>query len=129
VRTKAKSICFVAKIFTLLKAIRCGYLKGCPNLTAKGVSKYLNQSPATVKGHMKCPRQGIRSTQTRGSLTNATNVTTADLPIIANDNDDNDNLSHFTPQGDNPCSNANVVKADDGSTKDVTLFVLFCGVC
>jgi hypothetical protein len=30
---------------------------------AKGVSKYLNLSPATVKRHMKHPQQGIRSTR------------------------------------------------------------------
>ncbi len=34
-----------------------------PNLTANGVMKYLNPSPATAKGHMKRPRQGIQSTQ------------------------------------------------------------------
>ncbi len=50
-------------ISTLLKAIGCGYLKGCPNLMAKGVSKYLNPSPATAKEHMKQPRLGIRSTR------------------------------------------------------------------
>ena len=70
VRTKANSIRFAhqsfcsPKISTLLKALRRGYLKGCPNLTAHGVTKYLNPSPATAKGHMKRPRQGIQSTRT-----------------------------------------------------------------
>jgi hypothetical protein len=128
VQTKANSTRFAhqslcsPKISTLLKAIQRGYLKCCPNLTAKEVSKYLNQSPATVKGHMKCPRQGIRSTQTRGSLTNATNVTTADLPIIAHDNDDDNNSSHFAPQGGNQHSNATVIEANDGSTRGANLF-------
>jgi hypothetical protein len=69
VRNKANSICFAHQSLrspctsTHLKAIRRGYLKGCPNLTAKGVSKYLNPSPATAKGHMKCPWQGIQSTR------------------------------------------------------------------
>jgi hypothetical protein len=68
VRTKANSIKFAHQsmcsptISTLLKAIRCGYLDGCPNLSAKGVTRYLNLSPATAKGHMKRPHQGIRST-------------------------------------------------------------------
>ncbi len=68
VRTKANSIRFAhqslysPRISTLLKAIKRGYLKGCPNLTAHGVNKYLNPSPATAKGHMKGPRQGICST-------------------------------------------------------------------
>ena len=45
VRTKANSIRFAhqsfcsPKISTLLKALRRGYLKGCPNLTAHGVTK------------------------------------------------------------------------------------------
>jgi hypothetical protein len=50
------------KISTLLKATRKGFLKGCPNITEKLILKYLNPSPATAKGHMKRPRQGIRST-------------------------------------------------------------------
>jgi hypothetical protein len=68
IRTKANSIKFAhqlmcsPKTLTLLKAIRRGFLDGCPNLTAKGVTRYLNQSPATAKGHMKRPHQGIRST-------------------------------------------------------------------
>ncbi len=69
VRTKANSIRFAyqslcsPKISTLLKAIWRGYLKGCPNLTLHGVTKYLNPSPAMAKGHMKHPRQGIQSTR------------------------------------------------------------------
>jgi hypothetical protein len=68
VRTKANSIKFAhqlmcsPRITTLLKAIRRGFLKECPNLSAKGVTQYLNPSPATAKGHMKRPHQGIRST-------------------------------------------------------------------
>jgi hypothetical protein len=65
VRTKANSIKFAhqsmcsPRITTLLKAIRRGFLKGCPNLSAKGVTRFLNPSPATAKGHMKRPHQGI----------------------------------------------------------------------
>jgi hypothetical protein len=47
---------------TLLKAVRRGFLDGCPNLSEKLINKYLNASPATAKGHMKRPRHGIRST-------------------------------------------------------------------
>jgi hypothetical protein len=65
IRTKANSIKFAhqlmcsPKILTLLKAIRRGFLDGCPNLSATGVTRYLNPSPATAKGHMKRPHQGI----------------------------------------------------------------------
>ena len=52
-------------ISTLLKAVRKGFLKGCPNMTEKLILKYLNPSPATAKGHMKRARHGIKSTQTR----------------------------------------------------------------
>ncbi len=51
------------KISTLLKAIRRGFLKGCPNLSEQLILKYLNPSTATAKGHMKCPWHGIRSTR------------------------------------------------------------------
>ena len=60
------------KISTLLKALRRGFLKGCPNLSEELVTKYLNPSPATAKGHMKRPKKGIRSTRktatTKGGL-------------------------------------------------------------
>jgi hypothetical protein len=74
VQTKANSIRFAhqsfctPKISTLLKALWRGYLKGCPNLTAYGVTKYLNPSPTTAKGHMKRSRRGIRSTRTQTSV-------------------------------------------------------------
>ena len=69
VRTKANSIKFAHQLFcsprisTFLKAIRRGFLTGCPNLTSTGVTRYLNHSPASSKGHMKRPHQGIRSTR------------------------------------------------------------------
>jgi hypothetical protein len=53
------------KILTLLKAIRKGFLKGCPNINEKLILKYLNPSPATAKGHMKRPRHRIKSTTPR----------------------------------------------------------------
>ena len=65
IQTKANSIKFAHQLMcsptisTLLKAIRRGFLDGCPNLSAKGVTRYLNPSPATAKGHMKQPHQGI----------------------------------------------------------------------
>jgi hypothetical protein len=68
-KNKANSIWFAhqslcsPRISTLLKTIRHGFLKGCPNLTTEGVTKYLNPSPAMAKGHIKQPRMGIRSTQ------------------------------------------------------------------
>ncbi len=65
------------KITSLLKAIRKGFLKGCPNLSKDLVTKYLNPSPATAKGHMKWLKKGIRSTQikvkTKGDI---------ELPIV-----------------------------------------------
>ncbi len=69
VRTRANGVKFAhqclcsPKISTLLKAVRRGFLRGCPNLSKKLILKYLNPSPATSKGHMKRPRHGIRSTR------------------------------------------------------------------
>ena len=68
VRTRANTVKFGhqamcnPKILSLLIALRKGFLKGCPNLSEDLVTKYLNPSPATAKGHMKRPRKGIRST-------------------------------------------------------------------
>ncbi len=59
------------KISTLLKAVRKGFLTGCPNLSKKLILKYLNPSLATSKGHMKRPQNGICSTR-RTVLTNDT---------------------------------------------------------
>jgi hypothetical protein len=79
VRTRANAVKFSQqslcnpKISSLMKALRKGYLKGCPNLSEELVTKYLNPSPATAKGHMKRPKKGIRSTpkqvKTKGDAT------------------------------------------------------------
>ena len=102
VKTRANGVKFAhqslcnPKISTLLKAVRRGFLKGCPNLSEKLILKYLNPSPATAKGHMKRPRHGIRSTRTTVGHTpvvptivpvqmpTVPNPTDAPLPIIPN---------------------------------------------
>ena len=87
VRNKANSIQFAhqslcsPKISTLLKTIHCGHLKGCPNLMAIGIAKYLNPSLATAKGHMKRPKMGIRSTQCKNATTNVTAPTYLPAPM------------------------------------------------
>ena len=48
---------------TLLKAIKKGYLRGWPGLTAQAVQRNINVEEATVKGHLNQKRQGIRSTK------------------------------------------------------------------
>ena len=68
VRTRANAVKFAhqslcnPKISSLMKALKKGFLKGCPNMNEELVTKYLNPSPATAKGHMKRPKKGIRST-------------------------------------------------------------------
>jgi hypothetical protein len=57
------------KISTMLKAVRKGFLDGCPNINATLIIKYLNSSPAMAKGHMKRPRHGIKSTTPRKKTT------------------------------------------------------------
>jgi hypothetical protein len=91
VRTRGNGVKFAhqslcnPKISTLLKAVRKGFLKGCPNMTEKLILKYLNPSPATAKGHLKRPRHGIRSTRRRTEAVPQTEVRQADaeqLPVI-----------------------------------------------
>jgi hypothetical protein len=63
VRTHANSVKFShqslcnPKISSLMKALQKGYLKECPNLSEELVTKHLNPSPATAKGHMKRPKK------------------------------------------------------------------------
>jgi hypothetical protein len=49
-----------------MKALKKGFLKGCPNMNKELVKMYLNPSPATAKGHMKRPEKRIRSTTPKG---------------------------------------------------------------
>jgi hypothetical protein len=65
------------KISTLLKAVRKGFLKGCPKFSEKSILKYLNPSPATTKGLMMHPRHGIWSTQPK-----PTTPSIAPVPIV-----------------------------------------------
>jgi hypothetical protein len=51
-----------------MKALKKGFLKGCPNMNKELVTKYLNPSPATAKGHMKRPKKGIRTTTRKTPL-------------------------------------------------------------
>jgi hypothetical protein len=86
-RNKANSIRFAhqslcsPKISTLLKATCRGYLTGCPNLTAIGIAKYPNPSPATAKGHMKRPRMGICSTRCKNAMATITAPTLPPAPM------------------------------------------------
>ena len=50
---------FSPPISTLLKAVENGQLDGIPHMKADTIRKHLAPSPATAKGRMKRPRQGI----------------------------------------------------------------------
>jgi hypothetical protein len=119
VHNKANSIRFARqslcspRISALLKAFCCGYLNGCPNLTAKGVTKYLNPSPALAKGHMKCPCQGIHSTQNTvptATKPPASHVIPPLEPILDIDNDKRKKYDLETEQ------NANITLIPDNNT-------------
>jgi hypothetical protein len=137
VRTKANSIHFAhpslcsPRISTLLKAIKRGYLKGCPNLMAHGVNKYLNPSPATVKGHMKRPRQDICSTSQVPPVPSLSVVWSRIVPdeihpiahthVHVMDNDDKDSEDSIPIH----VPHINVVESDDDSNGNVFVFVAF----
>jgi hypothetical protein len=72
------------KISSLLKALQKEFVNGCPNLSDKLVTKYLNLSSATARGHMKCPKKGIRSTSKKAKTKGNENVqpVSASLPQI-----------------------------------------------
>jgi hypothetical protein len=124
VRNKANSIQFAhqslcsPQISTLLKVIRCGYLKGCPNLMANGVTKYLSPSPATTKGHMKRPHQGIHSTRCSIAPTSL-NIEPVPLAPALHDLD--------TSQGSHPSRppTANFIEPDGDTAVNVFCFSAF----
>ena len=64
-----------------MKALQQGFLKGCPNLSKELVTKYLNPSPATAKGHMKRPKKGIRSTTKQVKAKGDSNIPSIPLPV------------------------------------------------
>jgi len=137
VRTKANSIKFAHQSFcsprhsTFLKAIRRGFFKGCPNLSAAGVTRYLNPSPAASKGHMKRPHQGIWSTRPCDvPQLVAIQKVPPDLikdndfpaPVYANNDDASSNGNSY----DSDCSvprppNTNLIE-DDVSSRDGNMF-------
>ncbi len=89
VRTRSNAVNFShqslcsPKVSSFLKAVRRGFLNGCPNMSVKLIIKYLNPSAATAKGHMKRPRHGIRSTRTwTPVITNDPHVQVEPVPVI-----------------------------------------------
>jgi hypothetical protein len=87
IRTRANAVKFShqslcnPKISSLMKALRKCYLKGYPNLSEELVTKYLNPSPATAKGHMKRPKKGIRSTQKQVKTKGDVNIPSIHVPM------------------------------------------------
>ncbi len=69
------------KISSLMKALCKGFLKGCPYLLEELVTKYLNPSPATVKGHMKQLKEGIRSTQKKTTTKDEDDAPSVPAPV------------------------------------------------
>ena len=126
VQNKANSIRFAhqslcsPKISMLLKAICHGYLKGCPNLTAASVTKYLNPSPATAKRHMKCPRMGICSTQYKDALEPVA-APRPTYPALCNDQSINSLISNVQIF---PATDANVIE-DNNTSSDAKYYIFY----
>jgi hypothetical protein len=135
IQTQANAVKFAhqslcnPKIFTLLKATRRGFLKGCPNFTKKLIVKYLNPNPATAKGHMKHPCHGIKSTCPKQSRTVVLETLTIqhtppqpiariDAPVLP--------LAHEIPfypgQANNTLTGPNLI----GSDNDESITNIFC---
>ena len=116
-----------------MKALKKDFLKGCPNLSKELVTKYLNPSPATAKGHMKRPKKGIHSTRTKPLPTVLQNpqqpavtsipqqpITQANLPILP--------LFNNVPPYPGPAYHTTIgpnIIADDESNANVFCFSAF----
>lgn len=66
-------------ISTIQRAIQLGWLNSFPGLTSANVTKYLGKNKHTTMGHIKCVRQGIRSTQRPQPLL----CTTVGMPALS----------------------------------------------
>ena len=90
IKTRANQVKFThqslcnPRISKLIRAIRKGFLKGCPNISEELVLKYLNPSPATAKGCMKRPRHGIKSTTPKMKLSIQEQIEAIVPPIVIN---------------------------------------------
>ncbi len=68
--------------FHVTQGSMAGLLNECPNISEKLVLKYLNPSPATMKGHMKRPRHGIQSTTPKIAITPVQVIAKAPVQVI-----------------------------------------------
>jgi hypothetical protein len=124
-RTRANAVKFAhqslcnPKISTLLKALKQGFLKGCPNLSIDLVTKYLNASPATAKEHMKRPKKSIRSTTPKTKKAGANPTVPQVLPLF-----------NVPPPYPGPAYNAvnspNVINDDDSDSNNASIANIFC---
>jgi hypothetical protein len=123
VQNKANSIQFAQqslcspKISMLCKAIRHSYLKGCPNLAAAGITKYLNPSLATAKRHMKRLQMGIHSMQHKDAP-ELFAAPTPTNPGLCNDQSTNSLLSDVQPFS---ATKANVIE-ENATSLDANIF-------
>jgi hypothetical protein len=115
------------KISTLLKAVRKGFLDGCPNVNVKLILKYLNPSPATAKGHMKRPRNGIKSTTPR-IQTMRPQSTVPMRPVLSRSESSEQTSVIFSEQSSseyNPQRPTLIVDDSEGSIANVFVFGAF----
>ena len=116
-------------ISSLIKAFNASFLQGTPHLTAFTVQKYLMPSPATlkVKGRMKRPCKGIRSTTPKCSKQTITSPNLP-YPIPAAPSIHTDAMPGLIPNNDGdssgPCP-AFIEKIDDKSIASVFCFGAF----
>ena len=73
---------FLPTLKTLSKAIHTEYLNTFSIITLQQVRKYPPRSEATVKGHIKAIKKGIRYAQIPSTNINNTTDTSSSTPII-----------------------------------------------
>jgi hypothetical protein len=88
---------------------------------ATGITKYLNPSLATAKGHMKCPQMGIHSTQCKDASEPAAAPTPTD-PALSNEHSTDSLILDIQPF---PATNANVIEDDTSSDANIFCFATF----
>ena len=115
------------KISTMLKAVRKGFLDGCPNVNVKLILKYLNPSPATVKGRMKRPRHGIKSTTPRIQTTRPQSTVSPQPVLSRSDNSEQTSVIFLETSSSKNNTQHPTLMVDDseGSIANVFVFGAF----
>ena len=81
---------FSPTLDTLAKAVSAGYLTTFPTFTVKQLRKFPPRSEATVKGHMRAQRKGLKQVVIPSPRVNNTTLTQPPIAYVSDDEEEDD---------------------------------------